>query len=65
MGTGLFLGVKQPGRVINHTHTHTPSSVEVKERVELYSSSVPSWQVVGVKGREKIQKNFKQKRGRS
>jgi len=33
MGTGSFLGVKQPGHGADHP---PPSSVEVKERVELY-----------------------------
>jgi hypothetical protein len=42
---GSSSGVKRPGCCINHP---PPSSVEVKERVELYFySSVPSWQVVG------------------
>jgi len=45
MGIGLFPGVKQPGRGVNHPH---PLTVEVKERIKLYSSSVHSWQVVGV-----------------
>jgi hypothetical protein len=42
MGTGSFLGVKRPGRDVDHP---TPSSAEVKERVELYlySPSEPSW----------------------
>jgi hypothetical protein len=40
------MGVKQPGRGINHP---PPSSAEVKERVELYlySSSGSSWPVLG------------------
>jgi len=33
MGTGSFLGVKRPGRGVDHP---TPPSAEVKERVELY-----------------------------
>jgi len=33
MGTGSFLGVKRPGRGVDHPH---PSSAKVKERVELY-----------------------------
>jgi len=33
MGTGSFLGVKRPGRGLDHP---PPSSAEVKERVELY-----------------------------
>ena len=33
MGTGSFLGIKRPGRGIDHPPT---SSAEVKERVELY-----------------------------
>jgi hypothetical protein len=39
--TGSFLGVKRPGRGVDHP---PPSSVEVKERVELYiySPSGPS-----------------------
>jgi hypothetical protein len=46
MGTGSFPGVKRPGRVFEHP----PSSIaEVKERVQLYlySSSGPSWPVLG------------------
>jgi len=43
---GSFPGVKRPGRGVNHP---PPSRAEVKERVELnlYSPSVPSWQVIG------------------
>jgi len=46
MGTGSFLGVKRPGRGIDHP---PPSSAEVKERIELYffSTSGPSWTVIG------------------
>ena len=33
MGTGSFPGVKRPGRGVDHP---SPSSAEVKERVELY-----------------------------
>ena len=46
MGTGSFLGVKQPGCGIDHPH---PSSAKVKKRVELYlfSSSGPLWPVLG------------------
>ena len=32
MGTGSFSGIKRPGRGVDHP---TPSSAEVKERVEL------------------------------
>ena len=41
MGTRSFLGVKRPGRSVNHT---PPSSADVKERVEsyLYSPFGPS-----------------------
>jgi hypothetical protein len=41
-----FPGLKRPGRGVNHP---SPSSAEVKERVELYlyTPSVPSWQVIG------------------
>ena len=41
-----LLGVKRPGRGVNHP---PPSRAEVKERVELYLSSPsgPSWPVVG------------------
>ena len=44
MGTGYFLGVKRPGRGLDHS---PPSSAEVKERVELYlySLSGPPWRV--------------------
>ena len=40
------VGVKRPGRGVDHPPT---SSAEVKERVELYiySSSGPSWPVLG------------------
>ena len=46
MGTGYFSGVKRPGGGVDHP---TPSSAEVKERVELYiySSYGPSWPVLG------------------
>ena len=45
MGTGSFLGVKRPGRGVDHP---PPSSAEVKERAELHLfSSGPSWPVVG------------------
>jgi hypothetical protein len=42
MGTGYFPGVKRPGRGVDHP---PQSSVDVKERVELYrySTSGPSW----------------------
>jgi hypothetical protein len=39
MGTGSFLGIKRPGRGIDHP---PPPSSEVKERVELYISYTPS-----------------------
>jgi hypothetical protein len=47
MGTGSYLGVKS-GRGVELTPT--PSSGEVKERVELYlySPSGPSWPVIGL-----------------
>jgi hypothetical protein len=46
--TGSFPGVKQPGRSVNPP---SPSSAEIKERVELYlySPSLRSWQVYRVK----------------
>ena len=46
MGTGSFPGGKRPGRGVNHPG---PSTVEVKESVELYLScpSGPSWPVLG------------------
>jgi len=46
MGTRSFLGVKLPERGVDHP---PPSSSEVKERVELYlfSTSGPSWPVIG------------------
>jgi hypothetical protein len=46
MGTGSFLGVRRPGRGVDHPPS---SSAEVKERVEIYSSSVSgiSWPVLG------------------
>ena len=45
-GTGSFPGVKRPGCGVDHP---TPSSTEVKKRVELYfySPSGPSWPVLG------------------
>ena len=47
MGTGSFPQVKRPGRGVDHP---PPSSVKVNERTELYlySSSGPSWPVLGV-----------------
>jgi hypothetical protein len=46
MGTGSFLGVKQPGRGVDHP---PPSNSGVREGVELYlySTSGPSWPVLG------------------
>ena len=46
MGTGSFRGVKRPGRGVDHL---PPSSAEVKGGVELYlySTSGPSWPVIG------------------
>ena len=46
MGTGSFPGVKRPERGVDHP---SPSRADVKERVELclYSSSGPSWPVLG------------------
>ena len=46
MGTGSFPGVKRPERGVDHP---PPSSAEVEGRVELYiySSSGPSWPVLG------------------
>jgi hypothetical protein len=46
MGTGSFPGLKRLGRGVDHS---TPSSAEVKEGVELYlySTSGPSWSVIG------------------
>ena len=45
-GNGYFLGVKRPGRGVDHP---PQSSAEVVGRVELYlySLSGPSWLVVG------------------
>ena len=47
VGTGSFLGVKRPGRGVDH---RPPSSAEVKEIVELYlylyAPSGPSWAVL-------------------
>jgi hypothetical protein len=45
MGTGLFPGVKRPGRGVEHP---PPSGTEVKEKVELYlySPSGPLWAVL-------------------
>ena len=46
MRTGSFLGVKRPRRGADHPQT---SSSDVKERAELYlySTSGPSWPVLG------------------
>jgi len=46
MGTGSLPGLKRPGRGVDNPPS---SSAEVKERIELYlySSSGPSWSVVG------------------
>jgi len=46
LGTGFFMGVKRPGRGVDHSPL---SSGEVNERVELYlcSSSGPPWPVLG------------------
>ena len=46
MGTGSFLGVKQPGHGTDHP---PPSSAEVEGRVEPYfcSPSGPEWPVLG------------------
>ena len=46
MGTGSFQGVKRQGRGVGHPPS---SSAEVKGRVELYlySTSGPSWPVIG------------------
>ena len=45
MGTVSFPGVKRPGRGVDHP----PHLAEVKERVDLflYSTSGPSWPVIG------------------
>jgi hypothetical protein len=45
-GPGYFPGVKRPGHGVDHP---TTSSAEVKERVGLYlySTSGPSWPVLG------------------
>ena len=46
MCIGSLLGVKRPGRDVHHP---PPYSAEVKERVDvyLYSTSGPSWSVIG------------------
>jgi hypothetical protein len=46
MGTGSLTGVERPGRGVDHPH---PTSAEVIETVQLYlySSSGPSWPVLG------------------
>jgi len=46
MGTGSFREVKRPGRGVDHP---PPYSAEVKERgkLYLYSTSGPSWPVIG------------------
>jgi hypothetical protein len=46
MSAGSFLGVERPGRGVDHPSL---SSVEVKEKVELYlySFSGPLWPVIG------------------
>ena len=45
IGTGSFPGVKRPGRGVDHP---PPSSIEVNERVELYSA--PSLGLRGLVG---------------
>ena len=44
-GNGSFLGVKRPGRGVDHP---SPSRAEAKERVDLYiySPAEPSWPVL-------------------
>jgi hypothetical protein len=46
MSTGLFPGIKRPGRDVNHPHS---TSAEAKERIDLYLYffSVPSCQIIG------------------
>jgi len=46
MDTGSFSGVKRPGRGVDRP---TPSSAEVKEKLELniFCPSGPSWPVLG------------------
>jgi hypothetical protein len=46
MGTWSFSGIKRPGRGVDHP---PPSSAEVKlrEELHLYSTSMPSWPVIG------------------
>jgi hypothetical protein len=44
MDNGFFPGVKRPGRGVDHP---PPASAEVKERIELFSTSGPSWLVLG------------------
>jgi len=46
IGIGYFLGLKWPGRGVDHPLSY---SAELKERVELYfhSTSGPSWPVIG------------------
>jgi len=46
MDTESFLGIKRPVLGIDHL---SPSSAEVKERVDLYlyTTSVSSWPVIG------------------
>jgi hypothetical protein len=46
IGNGSFSGVRRPGRGVDQP---SPSSAEVKERVELYLyfPSGPSWPVIG------------------
>jgi hypothetical protein len=47
VGTESFQKVNRPGRDVNHSHQFL---AKVKERAKLflYSSSVPSWQLVGL-----------------
>ena len=42
-GTGSFPGFQRPGCGVNHPPS---SSFKVKERVELYSPSMPTWQII-------------------
>jgi hypothetical protein len=50
MGTGSFPGVKRPGRGVDNT---TPSSAEVKKRVELYLYSP-----LGLRGLSRVKFTF-------
>jgi hypothetical protein len=43
-GTGSFAGLQRPGCGVNHP---PPSNAKAKEKVQLYSPFVSTWQIIG------------------